>query len=58
MGAFIQNNSFITSLIMMVQYWRGNVAGLQLCVSRTTLTLSEWRCKEAPVTQQGGLQHN
>jgi hypothetical protein len=36
----------------------GNVAGLHLCVLRGTLTLSEWRCKEAPVDQQGRLQHN
>jgi hypothetical protein len=30
---------FITSLITMVQCWRGIVAGLQLCVLRRTLTL-------------------
>jgi hypothetical protein len=43
--------NFIASLIIMVQCWRGNVAGLHLCVFQGTLTLSEWRCKEAPVYQ-------
>jgi hypothetical protein len=43
---------------MMVQCWTGNIAGLHLCVLWRTLTLSEWCCKEAPVNQQGRLQHN
>jgi hypothetical protein len=51
-------HNFITSLIMMVQCWRGNVASLHLCILQRTLTLSLWRCKEAPVNEQGRLQHN
>jgi hypothetical protein len=27
--------------------WRGNIAGLQLCVIQRTLMLSELRCKKA-----------
>jgi hypothetical protein len=50
--------NFITSLIVMFQCWRGNIANLHLCVPRRTLTLSEWRCKECPVYQQGRRQHN
>jgi hypothetical protein len=54
----IQFIKFIASLIMMTQFWKGNVVDLHLCVLRRTLTLSEWRCTEAPVNQQGRLQHN
>jgi hypothetical protein len=43
---------------MMIQCWRGDVTGLRLCVLRRILKLSEWHCKEAPVNQQGRLQHN
>jgi hypothetical protein len=43
---------------MMVQCWSENVFTLHLRVHRRTLTLSEWRCKEAPVSQQGRLRHN
>jgi hypothetical protein len=38
-----------------------NVAALHLCDHRRTLTLSEsseWRCKEAPVNQQGRQQQS
>jgi hypothetical protein len=49
--------NFITSLIMMVQCWRGNVTGLHLCILGRTLMLTEWRCKEAPVNRQGKRQH-
>jgi hypothetical protein len=41
-----------------VQCLRGNVAGLHLRILRRKLTLSVWHCKEAPVNQQGRLQHN
>jgi hypothetical protein len=44
--------NFITSLIMMVQCKRGNIASHHFCVHQRTLTLSEWHCKEAPVNQQ------
>jgi hypothetical protein len=49
--------NFISSLIMMVHCWRGNITGLHPCVLQRTLMLSEWHCKEAPVNQQGSLQH-
>jgi hypothetical protein len=43
--------NFITSSIIMVQCRRGNFARLHLCVFWRTVTLSECRCKEAPVNQ-------
>jgi hypothetical protein len=50
--SFKKIHYFITSLMMMAQCWRGNVAGLHLCILQRTLTLLEWGCKEAPVNQQ------
>jgi hypothetical protein len=38
----------------MVQCWRGNDTSLHMHVLRWTLTLSEWRCKEAPVINKEG----
>jgi hypothetical protein len=44
---------FITNLITIVQFWRGNIAALHLYVLWRTLMLSGWHCKEAPVNQHG-----